>query len=57
MLCYHCKEQIEVGEAEDLPVVIAEKLRHFHVGHFQLYRQKVSSHYQEQLQLQQSQLG
>lgn len=51
MICPQCKEQIEVGDAQDPPVVIGEHTRYFHVGHYRLYQQATLAHYQEQLQL------
>lgn len=50
MICPHCKEQIEVGEAHE-EAVIGEKTRYFHVGHLQLYKKATAEHYQLELQL------
>lgn len=49
MICPHCKEQIEVGDAKE-EVVIGERTRYFHVGHYKLYQEATLAHYQEQLQ-------
>ena len=48
MICPHCKEQIEVGEAHE-EAEIGNRIRYFHVGHLALYRQATLQHYQEQL--------
>ena len=50
MICPHCKEQIEVGEAHE-EAEIGNRTRYFHVGHLQLYREATLAHYKEQLQL------
>ena len=55
MLCFHCKEQIEVGEAMK-EQVIANHPRVFHPNCFNLYKEKVIKHYQTELQLVQSHL-
>ena len=50
MICPHCKEPIEVGEAHE-ETVIGERVRYFHVGHLKLYQQATLAHYQKQVQL------